>query len=170
MVMELIIRKISTKDVLGKMMYVHNSRERGRSQETWNEDEPGEDRSGVGWTGEGGVEHQVGEEGVQARGGVVYLSGMATEYGRSQVEVRRRIQTRANTWRKVGGVILRKCVKPAHLHGLEMVALTEQQQQKLQVCENNLVRIITRATRAEGGWVTRGKRLEGGVSSTQRKK
>ena len=35
------------------------------------------------------------------------------------------------------------------LYGLETVALTEQQQQKLQVCENNWVRRITRTKRVD---------------------
>ena len=36
----------------------------------------------------------------------VYLGGMVTEDGYSQVEVRRRIQAGANAWRKVEGVML----------------------------------------------------------------
>ena len=44
----------------------------------------------------------------------------------------------------------RTCVAPACLYGLETVALTEQQQQKLQECENNWVRRITRTIK-EGG-------------------
>ena len=50
--------------------------------------------------------------------------------------------------KKLKGKVLRTCVTPACLYGLETVALTEQQQQKLQVCENNWVR---RITRTEGG-------------------
>ena len=47
--------------------------------------------------------------------------------------------------------VLRTCVAPACLYGLETVALTEQQQQqKLQECENNWVRRITRTIK-EGG-------------------
>ena len=83
--------------------------------------------------------------------GFVYLGEMVMEDRHS--EVRCRIQTGANAWRKVEGVmldrkiskmlkgkVLRACVTPACLYGLETVALTEQQQQKLQVCENNWVR------------------------------
>ena len=52
---------------------------------------------------------------------------------------------------KLKGKALRKCVTPACLYGLETVALTEQQQQqqKLQVCENNWVHRITRTKRVE---------------------
>ena len=41
------------------------------------------------------------------------------------------------------------CVTPACLYGTETLALTELQQQRLQVCENNWVRKIARVTRAE---------------------
>ena len=94
--------------------------------------------------------------------GFVYLGGMVTEDGHSEAEVRRRIQAGANAWRKVEeimldrniskklkGKILRPCVTPAFLYGLETVALTEQHQQKLQVCENNWVRRITRTKRVD---------------------
>ena len=37
--------------------------------------------------------------------GFVYLGGMVTEDGHSEVEVRRRIQAGANAWRKVKGVM-----------------------------------------------------------------
>ena len=64
MVMEL-IRKISTKDVLRKMMYAddlamiaESKQELQEVLEEWTANEPGEDRSDVGWTPERGVEHQ----------------------------------------------------------------------------------------------------------------
>ena len=70
-------------------------------------------------------------------------------------------QAGTNAWRKVEGVILdrqilkklkgkvlRTCVTPACLYGLETVALTVQQQ-KLQVCENNWVQRITRTKRVD---------------------
>ena len=45
-----------------------------------------------------------------------------------------------NVSRKLKGKVLMSCVRPAYLYGLETVALTERQQQRLQVCENNWVR------------------------------
>ena len=79
----------------------------------------------------------------------------------SKAEVRHQTQAGTNAWRKVEGVmldrkisknlkgkVLRTCVTPACLYGLETVALTEQQQ-KLQVCENNWVRQITRTKRVD---------------------
>ena len=49
--------------------------------------------------------------------------------------------------KKLKGKVLRACVTPAHLYGLETVALTEQQ--KLQVCKNNWVHRITRTKRED---------------------
>ena len=56
----------------------------------------------------------------------------------------------ANTWRAVEGVmadrrnskrlkgkVMSTCVTPACLYGTENLAMTERQQQRLQVCENN---------------------------------
>ena len=94
--------------------------------------------------------------------GFVYLGGMVTEDGHSVAVVPRRTQAGANAWRKVEGVmldktiskklngkVLRICVTPACLYGLETVALTEQKQQKLQVCVNNWVQRITRTKRVD---------------------
>ena len=77
-------------------------------------------------------------------------------------EVRRRVQAGANAWRAVEGVmadrriskrlkgkVMSTCVTPACLYGRETLALTELQQQRLQVCENNWVRKIARLTRAD---------------------
>ena len=76
--------------------------------------------------------------------------------------MRRRIQAVMNAWRNVEGIILdinvlKKLkgkvlsarVTPACLYGLETVALSEQQQQQLQVCENNWVRRIKRTNRVD---------------------
>ena len=72
MVMEIISRKISTKDILRKMMYaddltiIAESKQdleevlEGGVREARTENEPREDRSDVDWTPERRVEHQVG--------------------------------------------------------------------------------------------------------------
>ena len=75
MVMEIISRKISTKDILRKMIYaddlaiIPESKQdlqvvleewKGVFEKTRTENEPREDKSDVGWTPERGVEHQVG--------------------------------------------------------------------------------------------------------------
>ena len=70
--------------------------------------------------------------------------------GKTEREVRRRGQAGANAWRAVEGVMadrriskrLSTCVTPACLYGTETLAMTELQQQRLQVCENNWVRKI----------------------------
>ena len=82
--------------------------------------------------------------------------------GKTKREVRRRAQAGANAWRAVEGVmadrriskrlkgnVMSTCVTPACLCGTETLAMTELQQQRLQVCENNWARKITRVTRAE---------------------
>ena len=105
---------------------------------------------------------RLGGKEIKQVDGFVYLGGMVTENGHSAAEVRRRTQAGANAWRKVEGVmldrkiskklkgkVLRMCVTPACLYGLETVALTEQQQQKLQVCEDNWVRRIIRTKRVD---------------------
>ena len=74
--------------------------------------------------------------------------------GKTEREVRRRVQAGANAWRAVEGVmadrwiskrlkgkVMSTCVTPACLYGTETLALTELQQ-RLQVCENNRVRKI----------------------------
>ena len=96
------------------------------------------------------------------RDSVVYLGGAVCGEGKAEREVRRRVQAGANAWRAVEGVmadrriskrlkgkIMSTCVTPGCLYGTETLALTELQQQRLQVCENNWVRKIARVTRAD---------------------
>ena len=81
---------------------------------------------------------------------------------RRETEVRRRVQAGANACRAVEGMmtdrriskrlkgkVMSTCVTPACMHGTEILALTELQQQRLQVCENNWVRKIASVTRAD---------------------
>ena len=44
--------------------------------------------------------------------------------------------------RKLKENVLSSCKTPAYVYGLESMAMTEKQQEKLQVCENNWVRRI----------------------------
>ena len=81
--------------------------------------------------------------------------------GKSEAEVRRRIQVGANAWRvervtadrkisrKLKGKVLMSCVTPAYLYSLETVAPTEIQQQRLQACKNNWVRRIAGVMRVD---------------------
>ena len=92
----------------------------------------------------------------------VYQGGAVCGDGKTKREVRRRAQDGANARRAVEGVmadrriskrltgkVMSTCVIPACLFGTETLALTELQQQRLQVCENNRVRKIARVTRAD---------------------
>ena len=94
--------------------------------------------------------------------GFEYLGGTVTGDGKYEAEVPRRVQVGANAWRrvewvmadrkisrKVKGKVLMSCVTLAFLYGLETVALTERQQQNLQVCENNRVRRIVGVQRVD---------------------
>ena len=80
----------------------------------------------------------------------MYLGGNISENWRVDVDVRRRIQAGANSCRHVEGVmmdrkisrklkrkVLESCVVPASSYGLDMLALSELHQHKLQICENN---------------------------------
>ena len=92
----------------------------------------------------------------------MFLGGAVCGDGKTEREVRRRVQAGAIAWRAVDGVmadrriskrltgtVMRTCVTPACLYATETLALTELQQQRLQVCENNWVRKIARVTRED---------------------
>ena len=92
----------------------------------------------------------------------VYLGGAVCGDEKTEREVRLRAQAGANAWRAVEGVmadwqisqrlkgkVMSTCVTPACLYGTETLAMTELQQQRLQVCENSWVRKIARVTRAD---------------------
>ena len=87
------------------------------------------------------------------RDSFVYLGGGFAGTGSTETDIRRRVQAGASAWRKVEGVmgdrhisqklkgkILNACITPAYLYGLETLAMTEKQQERLQVCGNNWVR------------------------------
>ena len=98
----------------------------------------------------------------------MYLRRALCGDGKTEKDVglglRRRAQAGANTWRAVEGVMADRriskktegqghehlCdVASACLYGMETLAMTERQQQRLQVCENNWVRKIARVARAD---------------------
>ena len=51
--------------------------------------------------------------------------------------------------KRLKGKVVSTCVTPACLYRTETLVMTELQQQRLQVCENNWVRKIARVTRAD---------------------
>ena len=95
------------------------------------------------------------------RDSFVYLGGAVCGDWKTEREVRRIVQAGANAWRAVEGVmadrrisnrlkgkVMSTCVTPACLYGTETLALTELQQQRLQVCENNWVRKLAGVQRS----------------------
>ena len=117
---------------------------------------------------QGRVGHRAGWEEIDSGGGgggrdsFVYIGGAVCEDGKMEREVCRRVQAGANAWRAVEGVmadrriskrlkgkVMSTCVTPACLYGTETLALTELQQQRLQVCKKNWVRKISRVKRAD---------------------
>ena len=57
----------------------------------------------------------------------------------------------ADRWisKRIQSKVSSTCVTLAYLYGMETLARTELQQQRLQVCENNWIRKIARVTRAD---------------------
>ena len=142
MVMEIISRNISTKDILRKMMYADDlaiiAESKQDLQEVLEEWKGVFEKHGlrmslektdVMWTGHQREREELnirldGKEDKQVDG-FVYLGGMVTEDGYSAAEVRRRTQAGANAWRKVEGVMLdRKIKKKAERESPENVCYT----------------------------------------------
>ena len=122
------------------------------------------DKTEVIWVGKHREELNIRLEGkdIKQVTNCVYLGGNISENGRVKVDVRRRIQAGANAWRNVEGVmmgrkisrklkgkVLDSCVVPASTYGLETLALSELNQHKLYVCENNWIRRIAGVRRVE---------------------
>ena len=129
----------------------------------WTEGELGED-GGVVDIGAHREELNIKLEGrtIRQNNSFIYIGGAVSSDGRSETEVRRRVQAGANAWRQVEGVmydrhiskklkgnVLGACVTPAMLYGLETLPVSEIHQHRLQVCENNWVRRIARVKRVD---------------------
>ena len=104
------------------------------------------DNTEVMWVGKQREELNIRLEGKDVRqvNNCMYLGGNISENGRVEVEVRRRIQAGANSWRNVEGVVMDRtisrklkeevldsCMVPASTYGLETLALSEPHQHKL---------------------------------------
>ena len=92
-----------------------------------------------------------------------YLGSTVSNDGKCEEEVRRRIQARWMSWRKVSGVLCyrklsakvkskmyKSVARPTMLYGMETVAVTERQMGKMEVAELKMVRWalgVTRKTR-----------------------
>ena len=119
------------------------------------------DKTEVMWVGKQIEELNIMLEGKQVNN-VVYKGGNISENGQMDVEVRRRIKAGADAWinvegvmvdrnisRKLKGMVLDSCVVTASIYGLETLALSELNQHKLQLRENNWIRSIAGVKRVE---------------------
>ena len=119
--MALISRKISTKDVLRKVMYADvlamiadSKPELQEVLEEWKGVSKkhglrmSREKTEVIWVGHQREDLNISLDGKEINqvDGFVYLGGMVNEDGHSEVEVRCRIQQGANAWGKVEGVML----------------------------------------------------------------
>ena len=177
MVMEVISRKVSTKNVLRKLLYADDlavaKESKQELQEALVEWKNLFERHGLRMSLDktevlsvGSQRQELGislaDKCIKQKDGFVYLGGLISGDGRSDGVVRKRIQSGALAWRNVEGVmadrhiskrlkgkVLGTCVIPACLYGLETVALSSAQQQRLQVCENNWMRRIAGVKRVD---------------------
>ena len=105
---------------------------------------------------------KLGGRTIRQNNSFIYLGGAVSSDGRSETEVRRRVQAGANAWRQVEGVmsdrhiskklkgkVLGACVTPAMLYDLETLPVSEKHQHRRQVCENNWVRQIAGVKRVD---------------------
>ena len=91
-----------------------------------------------------------------------YLGSTVQESGSCEREVKRRVQTGWNGWRKVSGVICDKrllarvkrkvyslVVRPAMVYGLETVAVTKKQVEEMKVIEIRMLKFAMGVTRKD---------------------
>ena len=159
-VLDLISRKTVVKDSMKKLLYAddlalvaNGKQELQETLEEWN---------GL-FTRHGlkiNIGHQMEEVDIELEekklihgDSFVYLVLVDNGDGKTEREVHRRVQAGANAWRAVEGVradrriskglkdkVMSTCVTHVCLYGTETLALSELQQRRLQVCENNRVR------------------------------
>ena len=117
----------------------------------------------VGHHREGRAEHRAGGE-ETVSGGQFRVSRRGSVWRwKGGERGTRKVHAEANAWRAVEGVVADRRIQKrlkgkvmsifvtsACLHGRETLALTEIQQQRRQVCENNWVRKIARVKRQTG--------------------
>ena len=89
-----------------------------------------------------------------------YLESTVQESGDCERVVKKRVQAGWNEWRRVSGVICDRrlparvkgkvyssVVRPAMVYGLEMMALTKKQVEKMKVAEMKMLRFAIRVTK-----------------------
>ena len=122
------------------------------------------EKTEVMWIGEQEVDLHVVVDGktIKQVNSFVYLGGTVCEDGGSSKEIQRRVQVGAAAWRRVEGImwdrklkkqlkgkLLEACVVPACIYGLGTLALTERQEEKMQIAENNWVRRTCKVTQED---------------------
>ena len=89
-----------------------------------------------------------------------YLGSTVQERGSCEREVKKKVQTGWNGWRRVSGVICHRrlpvkgkvyssVVRPAMVYGLETVAVTKKQVKKMEVAEMKILRFAMGLTRKD---------------------
>ena len=116
------------------------------------------------WIGEQEVDLHVVVDGktIKQVNSFVYLGGTVCQDGGSSKEIQRRVQAGAAAWRRVEGFmwdrklkkqlkgkVLEACVVTACIYGLGTLALTERQEEKMQIAEQNWVRRICKVTKED---------------------
>ena len=175
-VLDLISRKTATNDVMKKLLYVddlalvaNGKQELHESLKEWNGlfTRHGLNINLEKWHC---AFHLVAHRPPEGRAGqkltqgdsFVYLGGTVCVDGKTERKVLRRAPAGANAWRAVEGVmvdrriskrmkgnVMSTSVTPVCLYGTETLAITELQQQRLHVCENNWLRKIAGVTMAD---------------------
>ena len=177
-VLDLISRKTVTKDAMEKLLYAddlamlaNGTQKLQESLEGWNGLLTSHglkiniEKTEVLHIGHQREELDIELEGKKLTQGDSFVYPGGAVCGDGERVVRRRVQAGANAWRAVEwvmadlriskrlkGKVMPTCAAPACLYGTENLAMTELQQQKLQVCENNWVRKLAGLTRAGDEW------------------
>ena len=128
------------------------------------ESEPEQDRIFEGWGVDDGEELKLQGEKAKRAKNFKYLGSTVSNDRRCYEEVRRRIQEGWMNWRKMSGVLCdrklsakvkgkmyKSFVRPTILYGMETVAVTERQMEKMKVAELKMVRWALGATRKDKG-------------------
>ena len=167
MVMNLISGKVSKQKELKKILYADNLAVVGDNKEDLQKTlqecsnifrkhglRMNLEKTKVMWIGEQEVELHVVVDGktIKQVNRFVYLGDTVCEDGGSSKEIQRRVQAGAAVWRRVEGVVLDRklkkqlkgkvleaCMVPACICRLVIVALTERQEEKMKIAENNWV-------------------------------
>ena len=176
-VMDLISRKVSMKDISWKLLYAddlaivaEDKEELNESLDEWKDAFTQHglrlnlDKTEVLSIGAHREELNIKLEGrtIRQNNSCIYHGGAVSSDGRSETEVRRRVQAGANALRQVEGVmsdrhisqklkwnVLGACVTPAMLYGLDTLLVSEKHQHRLQVCKNNWVRRMAGVKRVD---------------------